>query len=83
MKKITRTVVIALAALAFAGAGAGAASADTNKNNQQSTIVGPLATVLSPAAQSGGNLQTNGQNMKKFNTSNNSVIDYISADVLA
>lgn len=80
MNRITRTVVIALAAVALAGAGAGAAAADTNKNNQNSLLVGDLVYVLSPGTRPAGNLQTNGQNMKKINTSDNSVIDYISAD---
>jgi hypothetical protein len=82
MKRITRTVVIALAAAALAGIGAGTATADTNKNNQKSLLVGDVLYVLSPGTKGATNLQTNGQNMKKINTSNNSVIDYFSIDAL-
>lgn len=77
MNRFTRSVVVALAAAGFAMAGAAAASADTNKSDQKSGIVGPVAGVLSPAAdRAAGNRQINGQNMDKQNTSSNSVIDY-------
>jgi hypothetical protein len=74
--------MIALAAVALAGAGAGAAAADTNKSSQKSLLVGDLVYVLSPGAKPAGNLQTNGQNLKKINTSDNSVIDYFGLDAL-
>jgi hypothetical protein len=79
MTKISRSIIVALTAAGIALTGISAASADTNKSDQKSTISGPVANLMSPGTGPRDSRQANGQTMTKTNTSNFSIIDYISA----
>ncbi|GGZ29459.1 hypothetical protein [Streptomyces poonensis] len=73
-----RTTVSGLLAtgIALAVAVGGTAVADTNKSQQTSSISGPTAALLSPAAAHPDSSQANRQTTHKADTTNWAVIDY-------